>query len=138
MPKLSYQNVRSVCIYCGAGCGINVQVCGGKVIGVLPAPSHPVSQGKLCIKGWCAADFVSHVERLRTPLIKTEGAFREATWDEALDLISDRLGTIWHASGPDALAVLSSAKCSNEENYLLHKLTRGVIGTHNLDHCARL
>lgn len=138
MPKLSYRSVRSVCIYCGAGCGINVQVCDDRVTGVLPAPSHPVSQGKLCIKGWCAADFVNHAQRLTTPLIKSDGAFREATWDEALDLVADRLAGVSLQAGPDALAVLASAKCSNEENYLLHKLTRGVLGTNNLDHCARL
>lgn len=139
MPtQLSYTVVRSVCIYCGVGCGLNVQVMDGKVKGVLPAPSHPISHGQLCIKGWRAADFVHHPERLTTPLVKRDGRFVETSWNEALSLIAERFAGIVRESGPDALAFLASAKCSNEENYLLQKMARGVVGTHNVDHCARL
>lgn len=138
MTKLSYQSVSTVCIYCGAGCGLNVQVMDGHVTGVLPARSHPVSQGQLCAKGWRATDFVEHPDRLKTPLIKRDGRFVPASWDEALDLVSQRLAGIARESGPDALAFLASAKCSNEEDYLLQKLARGVVGTNNVDHCARL
>lgn len=138
MHKLSYRSVETICIYCGVGCGMNVQVVDGMITGVLPAPSHAVSQGQLCIKGWHAADFASHPDRLRTPLVKVHGEFAESSWEEALDLVSVRLGTIIQESGPDALGFLSSAKCSNEENYLLQKLARAVVGTNNVDHCARL
>jgi len=138
VSKPSYRCVGTTCIYCGVGCGINVQVLDGKVVGVLPARSHPVSRGQLCIKGWQATGFVMHPDRLRTPLIKRDGRFAESSWDEALDLVSGRLATIAEETGPDSLAFLSSAKCSNEENYLLQKLARGVIGTNNVDHCARL
>ena len=138
MHKLSYQSVSTVCIYCGAGCGLNVQVIDGHVTGVLPARSHPVSRGQLCAKGWRAADFVEHPDRLKTPLIKRDGRFEAVSWGEALDLVSRRLVDIARESGADSLAFLASAKCSNEENYLLQKLARGVVGTNNADHCARL
>jgi predicted molibdopterin-dependent oxidoreductase YjgC len=112
----------------------------GKVVGTLPVKEHPISEGKLCIKGWNAHDFVYHPERLTAPLIRTRkgGELREATWDEALDLVAARLNQIKNDHGPDAMGFLASAKCTNEENYLLQKLARGVIGTNNVDHCARL
>jgi predicted molibdopterin-dependent oxidoreductase YjgC len=138
VQEMSFSSVGTVCIYCGAGCGLNVQVMDGEVTGVLPARSHPVSQGQLCAKGWRATDFVAHPDRLKTPLIKENGAFRPATWDEALDLVARRLSAAVRETGPDSTAYLASAKCSNEENYLLQKLARGVVGTNNVDHCARL
>jgi predicted molibdopterin-dependent oxidoreductase YjgC len=112
----------------------------GKLVGTLPVKEHPISEGKLCIKGWNAHDFVYHHERLTVPLIRNQkgGEVREATWDEALDLIASRLNLIVDQDSPDAIGFLASAKCTNEENYLLQKLARGVIGTNNVDHCARL
>ncbi len=138
MPPISYSVTETVCCYCGVGCGLHVQTLDGKVLGVLPARSHPVSQGKLCIKGWNAAEFVNHTDRLQTPLVRVNGELKPATWDEALELVSSKLTGIAQESGPDSLGFLSSAKCSNEENYLLQKLARAVIGTNNVDHCARL
>jgi predicted molibdopterin-dependent oxidoreductase YjgC len=137
---VDYQNVLTTCIYCGCGCGIYLQVLDGKIVGTLPVKGHPISEGKLCIKGWNAADFVYHPDRLTTPLIRDTkgGTLREATWDEALDLVAGRLNHIKAESGPDAIGFFASAKCTNEENYLLQKLARGVIGTNNVDHCARL
>ena len=137
---MDYQNVLTTCIYCGCGCGIYLQVLDGKIVGTLPVKGHPISEGKLCIKGWNAADFVYHPDRLTTPLIRDTkgGTLREATWDEALDLVAGRLNHIKAESGPDAIGFFASAKCTNEENYLLQKLARGVIGTNNVDHCARL
>jgi len=110
----------------------------GQITGVWPPKTHPVSQGKLCIKGWNVTDFVEHPDRLKTPLIRKNGELVEASWDEALSLIAERLGTIKAESGPDSIAFLTSAKCTNEENYLLQKFARAVIGTNNVDHCARL
>jgi predicted molibdopterin-dependent oxidoreductase YjgC len=137
---VEYRNVLTTCVYCGCGCGVYLQVLDGKVVGTLPAKEHPISEGKLCIKGWNAHDFVYHPERLTAPLIRTRkgGELREATWDEALDLVAARLNQIKNDHGPDAMGFLASAKCTNEENYLLQKLARGVIGTNNVDHCARL
>lgn len=135
---IAYQNVMTICPYCGTGCALNLQVLDGKLVGVLPVKNHIISQGGLCIKGWNAHAFVEHRDRLRTPLVRKNGSFVEATWDEALGLIASKLAAIKEESGPDSIAVLASAKCTNEENYLLQKFTRAVIGTNNIDHCARL
>jgi len=135
---MEYKNVLTTCIYCGCGCGLYLETLDGRITGVWPAKTHAVAEGKLCIKGWNAAGFVYHPERLKTPLIRKDGELVEATWDEALSLVAGRLGTIKAESGPNSLAFLSSAKCTNEENYLLQKFARAVIGTNNVDHCARL
>jgi predicted molibdopterin-dependent oxidoreductase YjgC len=122
------------------GCGVYLQVLDGQLVGVWPAKTHPVAQGELCIKGWNAHAFVHHDDRLKTPLIRDPqgGEFRQASWDEALGLVAKKLGAIKTTHGSDAIGVLASAKCTNEENYLLQKFTRAVIGTNNVDHCARL
>ena len=137
---MEYKNVQTTCIYCGCGCGLYLEVLDGKVVGTLPVKEHPISEGKLCIKGWNAHDFVYHPERLTSPLIRNQkgGELREASWEEALDLVANRLSLIAEQDGPDAIGFLASAKCTNEENYLLQKLARGIIGTNNVDHCARL
>ena len=137
---MEYKNVQTTCIYCGCGCGLYLEVLDGKVVGTLPVKEHPISEGKLCIKGWNAHDFVYHPERLTSPLIREQKGveLREASWEEALDLVANRLSLIADQDGPDAIGFLASAKCTNEENYLLQKLARGVIGTNNIDHCARL
>lgn len=137
---MEYKNVQTTCVYCGCGCGINLEVLDGKVVGSQPVKGHPISEGKLCVKGWNVHDFVYHPERLTTPLVRDgKGqALREATWEEALDLVASRLSQIKVESGPDAVGFFASAKCTNEENYLLQKLARAVVGTNNVDHCARL
>ena len=129
--------VPTVCIYCGVGCRLFLVVRDGKVIRVLPHKESP-GEGKLCIKGWSAHEFVHHPDRLTAPLIKEGSDFREATWDEALDRVSEELGKARDSHGSDSLGFLSSAKATNEENYLMQKLARAVIGTNNVDHCARL
>jgi predicted molibdopterin-dependent oxidoreductase YjgC len=135
---MEYRNVLTTCVYCGTGCGLYLEVLDGQVVGVLPAKTHPVSEGKLCIKGWNAHAFIHHQDRLTKPLIRGNGRLIEAGWDEALDLVTERLTAIKEKDGPDAIGVLSSAKATNEENYLLQKFTRAVLGTNNIDHCARL
>lgn len=135
---IEYRNVLTTCIYCGCGCGLYFEVLDGEIVGVLPAKEHPISRGKLCIKGWNAASFVNHPERLRTPLIRRGDSLKEATWDEALTLVAEKLAIIHGESDSDAIGFLTSAKCTNEENYLLQKFARAVIKTNNVDHCARL
>ncbi len=108
------------------------------MVGVYPSKEHPISQGILCVKGWNTHEFINHPDRLKTPLIRKNGALVESTWEEALKLIGEKLNSIRNQSGPDALAFLSSAKCTNEENYLMMKLARAAAGTNNIDHCARL
>ena len=135
---MQYKNVLTTCPYCGVGCGVNLQVLDGQVVGSLPSRTHPVSQGGLCIKGWNAHAFIHHEDRLKMPLIREGDEFRQASWDEALALVAEKLGGVKAEHGPDAIGVLSSAKCTNEENYVLQKFSRAVIGTNNVDHCARL
>ena len=135
---IEYKNVLTTCPYCGTGCALHLQVLDGSLVGVLPAKNHVISQGGLCIKGWNAHAFVNHKDRLRTPYIRKNGKLVEATWDEALTLVAEKLGAIKGESGPDSIGILTSAKCTNEENYLLQKFARAVIGTNNIDHCARL
>ena len=129
---------RTICAYCGVGCGLVLQTRGAKVIGALGDFDSPVNNGATCVKGRFGYDFIHHPDRLTTPLIKRNGKLEEATWDEALDLVAKRLAAIKTRHGGDSIAVLSSAKCTNEENYLLQKLTRAVLETNNVDHCARL
>ena len=135
---IEYKNVLTTCPYCGTGCAINLQTLDGKMIGVLPAKNHIISEGSLCIKGWNAHDFVYHKDRLTHPLIRKDGQLVDATWDEALTLIAEKLGQMKAENGPDSIGFLSSAKCTNEENYIVQKFARAVIGTNNVDHCARL
>ncbi len=130
--------VPSVCSYCGTGCGILFQVVDGRLIGTLPMKTHPVNQGKLCIKGWNLHEHINSELRLKNPLIKTFGRFSRVNWDTAIRYTADRLQKIIKKHGPDSVGVLVSAKATNEENYLAQKFARAVIGTNNVDHCARL
>ena len=113
--------VLTTCVYCGCGCNYYLNVDGGKVVGVTPSAADPTSKGALCVKGWNVAEFIHSPDRLKTPLIKEKGAFREASWEEALDLVARRLKDIREEHGPDALAYLSSAKTTNEANYGMQK-----------------
>jgi formate dehydrogenase alpha subunit len=115
-----------------------LQVMDGKIEGTMPSRTNPMNQGKLCIKGWNAHEFVHSPERLTKPLIRKNGALEETSWEEALDFTAARLKEIKDRNGGDSLAFLASAKCTNEENYLLQKIARVVFGTNNVDHCARL
>jgi predicted molibdopterin-dependent oxidoreductase YjgC len=115
-----------------------LEVLDGKLIGTHPLKTAGMNQGKLCIKGWTVHEFVHSKDRLTKPLIKENGSFREASWDEALDLVVDKLSAIRDNYGPDAFGFLSSARATNEDNYLVQKLCRVGIGTNNVDHCARL
>ncbi len=136
------KKVSTVCPYCGVGCNIELNVMDNRIIKVTSPIDSVVNKGRLCVKGRFGFDFVHNEERLTKPLIrvgeKGEGKFRDASWEEALDLVTNRLDEIKKQSGPDSLALLSSAKCTNEDNYLMQKLARAVIGTNNIDHCARL
>lgn len=135
---MEYRNTLTVCPYCGAGCGLYIQTLNGRVVGVLPAKQHPISEGMLCIKGWNCTSFVYHPDRLTGPLVRRNGQLETASWDEALGLVAQKLEAVRQVHGPEAIAFLCSAKCTNEENYVLQKLARAVIGTPNVDHCARL
>lgn len=143
--------VKTVCPYCGVGCSIYLGVRGNEIVSIRGDKESPVNKGGLCVKGRFGYDFVNHPDRLTIPLIRKEGwskdvevngnfkdIFREVNWEEAIDLVADRLLMTKSEHGPDSLGVLSSAKFTNEENYLVQKFARAVIGTNNIDHCARL
>lgn len=132
------KKVKTTCPYCGCGCNFDLNVKDGKVIGVTSNPGAEVNGRHLCVKGRFGYDFIHSPERLTQPLIRKDGVLVEASWDEALDLVAGKFNQIKAENGGDALAALTSARCTNEENYLLNKLTRVAFGTNNIDHCARL
>jgi len=127
----------TTCSYCGVGCQMDLLVKGGKVVGVDPADGA-ANNGLLCVKGKFGYNFINHPDRLTTPLIRKDGNLVEATWDEAYSLIVDKITKTKAEFGGDALAGLTSARVTNEENYLFQKMVRAGFGTNNIDHCARL
>jgi predicted molibdopterin-dependent oxidoreductase YjgC len=132
--------VPTTCPYCGVGCQIDLHLVGEQIVRVTGRYDNQVNSGNLCVKGRFGYDFVHAPDRLTAPLLRanrTDG-FATAGWDEALDVVAARLAEARDAHGPDSVAFLVSAKCTNEENYLLQKIARGWIGTNNVDHCARL
>ena len=140
------KTVRTTCPYCGVGCQLNLQVKDDYIYAVEAPFDAAPNYGMLCVKGRFGTDYVKHPRRVKTPLIRTnreEGrsakpVWREATWDEALDYVADNLVRITQESGGDAIASYASAKATNEDTYIFQKFMRALIGTNNVDHCARL
>jgi formate dehydrogenase major subunit/formate dehydrogenase alpha subunit len=143
------KKVTTTCTYCGVGCQFDLNIKDGQIIGVTSNPDAPVNGMALCVKGRYGYDFVHHPDRLTRPRVrkyllegsrrpKNRGEWVEVDWDTALNITAEKLAHTRDTSGPDSVGVLTSAKCLNEENYLMNKLTRQVIGTNNIDHCARL
>jgi formate dehydrogenase alpha subunit len=144
--------VATTCAYCGVGCGFNLNAKDGRIIRVTSNPEAAVNGMALCVKGRYGYDYVHHPERLTRPLVRRyllDGGpkpsqpgigqeWAEVDWNTALDLVARKLTAVKKEAGPDAIGILASAKCTNEENYLMQKLARQVLGTHNVDHCARL
>ncbi|MBN1761715.1 MAG: formate dehydrogenase subunit alpha [Methanomicrobia archaeon] len=136
------RRVQTVCPYCGVGCGLDCEVdeTSNEIVTVNGIPEHPVSSGFLCIKGKNSHELVTHPDRLTRPLKRTRGSkeFTPLSWDQALTEIAEKLVELRDIYGPDSIAFFSSSRCTNEENYLVQKLARTVIGTNNIDNCARL
>lgn len=132
------KKVRTVCTYCGVGCNLEVSVVNDKVKSIRAPYDAEVNQGHTCLKGRFAFSFYNHPDRITTPLIRRDGVLTAATWDEAYTFIANTLFRIKNEHGPDAIAGISSARCTNEENYLMQKFLRAVIGTNNIDCCARV
>jgi formate dehydrogenase (NADP+) alpha subunit len=130
------REIKTICSYCGVGCGIYLGLRGNEIVNVRGDPSNPANEGNLCVKGRFGHSFVTHPERMKSPLIKKEGIFQKASWSEAFKLISERL--LEYRKQDNVFATMASAKCTNEENYVLQKFTRTVMNTNNIDHCARL
>lgn len=145
VPKDAYQKprlceteqIRTTCPYCGVGCQQTLHVKNGKIVQISATENAEPNQGRLCVKGRFGYDFISSKERLKTPLIKKDGVFHEATWDEALDLVASKFSQIIKDHGPDAVAGVSCARSINEDSYNMQKLFRAVFKTNNIDHCAR-
>jgi formate dehydrogenase major subunit len=131
------KKVRTTCTYCGVGCQLWLHVKDGRIVKVSGVEEARPNLGRLCVKGRYGYDFICSQERLTTPLIRHNGSFREASWDEALDLVADRLREVKAKHGPDALAGVSCARSVNEDSYNMQKLFRESLGTNNIDHCAR-
>jgi len=130
--------VDTVCPFCGCGCSICLEVKGNQLVRARPGTESPVNHGTLCVKGCYGYDFVHSPERLTSPLLKINGNFQEVSWEQALDRVAAEFKRIGEEHGADSLAILGSSKCTNEENYLLQRLARGVLGTNNIDNGSRL
>ena len=129
------REVLTTCPYCGVGCQLELQIKNGRIIEVLPNKENEVNRGQACVKGrFGIQEFVHHPERLTKPLVKRDGKFVETTWNEALEIVARKLASY----GANELGVVVSAKATNEDNYVAQKLARAVLGTNNVDHCARL
>lgn len=132
------KKTRTVCNYCGVGCNLEVATAGGEIKGIQAPYDAEVNQGHTCLKGRYAFKFYNHPDRITSPLIKRDGEFEEVSWDEAYDHIASKFSHFKQEFGPDSMAGISSARCTNEENYLMQKFFRVVVGTNNIDGCARV
>lgn len=130
--------VPTTCTYCGCGCQMELSVLDNRVVDVKGKDDAGVNQASLCVKGRFGYEFISSDQRLTKPLIKKDGEFHEVDWDQAIRVVARRFNQIKKEHGADAIGGFSSARCTNEDNYLFQKFMRAVIGTNNVDHCARL
>lgn len=130
--------VPTTCTYCGCGCQMELSVLDNRVVDVKGKDDFGVNQASLCVKGRFGYEFISSDQRLTKPLIKRDGEFQEADWDQAIRVVARKFNQVKKEHGPDAIGGFSSARCTNEDNYLFQKFMRAVIGTNNVDHCARL
>lgn len=131
-------DVLTTCSYCGCGCALYLDVRDNRVVGVSASRTHPVSRNNLCVRGWHIHEFIHDPARLTEPLMRRDGALVPVSWEEALDFTAREFARLRTEHTGHGLGVLASAKCTNEENYLLQKFARAVLGTNNIDHCARL
>lgn len=136
--KRASEVTRTICTYCGVGCNLNVSTSNGEILSIQAPYDAEVNQGHTCLKGRFAFKFYNHPDRLSSPMIKRNGVFETVSWDEVYDFIAERLTYYKQEYGPDSIAGVSSARCTNEENYLMQKFIRAVIGTNNIDGCARV
>ena len=132
------EKVRTICTYCGVGCNLEVAVKNGEVKSIQAPYDAAVNVGHTCLKGRFAFGFYNHPDRIKSPMIRKNGELVAVSWDEAYDFIASELNRIKKEHGPDAISAVSSARCTNEENYLMQKFMRAVIGTNNVDSCARV
>ena len=135
---MATETTRTICTYCGVGCNLDVSTSNGEVVSIHAPYDAEVNQGHTCLKGRFAFQFYNHPERLNSPMIKRNGEFEKVSWEEVYDYIVGKLKGYKQEFGPDSIAGISSSRCTNEENYLMQKFIRAVIGTNNIDGCARV
>jgi len=131
------KKVQTVCGYCGVGCNIFLNIKDDKVVKVTSEVGTIPNDGNLCVKGRFGKDMIHHPDRLKEPMIRRNDSFEEVTWEEAFDYIAEKLKFIKAKDGPDSIGCIASSRCTNEEDYLMQKFARAVIGTNNIDECAR-
>lgn len=129
---------KTTCPYCGTGCEMNVGTRNGRIVNIKPVLDAPVNKGHLCVKGRYAYEFVYANDRVLSPMIRESGEWKKVSWDEAIKFTADKLKEIVRRDGADSIGVLGSARATNEENYLAQKFARVVLGTNNVDCCARV
>lgn len=132
------QKTQTICTYCGVGCNLEVATKADGILSIQASKDAEVNQGHTCLKGRYAFGFYNHPDRLRTPLIRKNGELLESTWDEAYDFIASKLKQQIQQGQASTIAGITSARCTNEENYLMQKFIRAVVGTNNIDCCARV
>ncbi|WP_423993175.1 formate dehydrogenase subunit alpha [Mesobacillus sp.] len=137
MRETKIEKTKTVCTFCGVGCSFEVWTKDREILKIEPSENAPVNSVSTCVKGKFGWDFVNSQERITSPLIRKGDVFVEASWDEALSLVAEKLGGIKETYGSDAIGFISSSKITNEENYLIQKLARQVFGTNNVDNCSR-
>ncbi|QQE81217.1 formate dehydrogenase subunit alpha [Alicyclobacillus sp. SO9] len=137
MRESRIKKTKTVCTYCGVGCSFDIWTKDREILKVEPQMDAPANQISTCVKGKFGWDFVNSDERLTEPLIRRGDEFVQVSWNEAMDYVAERLTQIRETDGPDAIGYISSSKCTNEENYLMQKFARAVMGTNNVDNCSR-
>jgi len=130
--------IETICPYCGCGCTVSAEVKDDILLRVNPSPKAGVNKGTLCVRGAYGYDFVHSSDRLTSPLLNVEGDFQQVSWEQALNSIAEEFKRVKETHGADSLAILGSPRCTNEENYLLQRLARGILGTNNIDNGSRL
>ena len=128
----------TTCGYCGVGCKLEAHRVGGRIISISPAMDGPANKGHTCVKGRFAHQFSRSRDRLTSPLVRESGGFRLASWEEALTRVAEGLGRVKAEHGPDAIAGLASSRATNEDCYVMQRMMRAAIGTHNIDNCSRV
>jgi predicted molibdopterin-dependent oxidoreductase YjgC len=135
---MDFKTVLTTCPYCAVGCNMLLQVLDGEIVGTLPAKTGPSNEGRLCIKGWTVHEFIQYPDRYKQPLVRQNGNLQPASWDQALDTAASELTRLKDTYGPESVAFVGSARCTNEETYIFQKFARAVFGHNHIDHCARL
>lgn len=137
MTETVNKKVKTICGYCGTGCGLVLEVENNKIVRIRGDREAPVNKGQTCVKGAFAYEYVHAPDRLKEPMLRKNGKLEAVSWEEALSFVSGKLGDIKTSFGPESIAMFASARATNETNYVTQKFMRAVIGNNNIDGCNR-